>query len=329
MANMELRKLAMDVYSKKEVKFGNATGEEAINKALLTAIGGEWSHRNFRKNRFEVFEIIEDVLALPMGVELTQILNNCVEVENIGLGDKKVFKVPSSDKFRVAKISSGHKDLRRQAIGQDRVVEFSTDWYGVKIYEEFEQLVTGRVSFAEVVANVRASFDKHVTDTITQVVFDSYTSLTAGKFYHEGAVTTSELSMLISMVEAKTGMKCAVYGTKPALAKIAEKQLVNASDAMKNAYGTMGYIGTFESTDLVELPQSLDMEDNPEVPNDILLILPIGLKTIKVTFEGDPVVDETTVVEDRNDMQTEFVFMKKLGIAIAVSNFHGVYKITA
>lgn len=329
MANQELRKLAMDVFEGKQVKFGESTGVEAINKALLTAVGGEWNRKNFRKNKYDVFEVIEDVLTLPLGKEITNILNGCVEVEDWALGDKKEWKIPSRDKFRVAKIAAGHKDLRRQSIGQDRKITIDTEWFGVKIYEEFEQLVSGRVSFAELVAKVRESFDKHVTDTVTKAVFDSYTALTSGKFYVEGAVDTANLSSLIARVETKTNMKCAIYGTKAALAKIADKQLAHASEEQKRAYGSIGYIGTFEGTDLVELPQSLDAEDEFEVADDMLLVLPIGLKTIKVVFEGDAVVDETSEVEGRNDLQAEYVFMRKMGVAVVISNYHGVYKITA
>ena len=329
MANQALRQLSMDVYKKKEVKFENSTGEEALNKALIDAVGGKWTYRNFRENKFKVFAVIEDVLALPLGVEITNILNNCVEVEDQNLGDKKVWRVPSREKFKVAKIASGHKDLRRQSIASDKIVEISTEWFGVKIYEEFEQLISGRVSFAELIANVRASFEKHVTDTVTKAVFDSYSALTANKFYVTGAVTTANLSTLIARVEAKTGMKCAVYGTKPALAKIAEKQLVNASEEMKRAYGSMGYIGTFEGTSLIELPQSLDDNDDFVVEDDKLLILPVGLKTIKVVFEGEPIVDEGDNRLARNDLQGEYVFMRKMGIGVIISNYHGVYKITA
>lgn len=331
MANKELRQLAMDVYQKREVKFGEATGSDAINNALLTAVGGEWNRKNFRKNKYDVFEVIEDLLTLPLGKEVVNVLNGCVEVEDWALGDKKEWRIPSRDKFRVAKIAAGHKDIRRQSIGQDKKVTIDTEWFGVKIYEEFEQLVSGRVSFADLVLRVRESFEKHVTETVTKVVFDSYTSLTSGNFYVEGAVDTSNLSSLIARVETKTGMKCAVYGTKAALAKIAEKQLVHASEEQKRAYGAMGYIGTFEGTDLIELPIVLD--DNDEVvgkdAENMLFVLPIGLKTIKVVFEGDAVVDETTEVEGRNDLQAEYVFMRKMGVGVVISNYHGVYKITA
>lgn len=328
MANLALRTLANDVYLGKNVKFEEKTGAEAINEALLKAVGGKWNYKNFRKHKYDAFEIMEDVLALPMGKELTTILNKCVEIEDQNLGDKKVWKVPSVEKFKVAKIASGHQDLRRQRIGQDRVIEFSTEWFGIKIYEEFENLVSGRIDFGQLITNVRESFEKHIATMVTLAVFDSYTSLSAGKFYVEGAVTTTNLSQLISRVETKTGMKCAVYGSKTSLSKIADKQLANASDAMKHEYGSMGYIGKFEGTDLIELPQSLDNEDNFEVPDDMLIVIPIGLKTIKVVFEGEPIVNEGEELS-RNDLQKEYVFMRKMGIGVAISNYHGVYKITA
>lgn len=327
MANMDLRNLAMDVYKGRVQKFSVLEGEGAIKKALLEAVGGEWNRKNFRKNKIDVFEVIEDVLSLPMGDTITTLLNGCIEVENLNLGDTKEFKVPSVEKFKIAKIASGHKDLRRQQVGSDKKVNIATEWFGVKIYEEFEKLVSGRVSFAELVQLVKDSFEKHVSTTVTKAVMESYSGLTSGKFYVTGSVSTENLSTLISRVEAKTGMKVAVYGTKTALSKIAGAQLANASDSMKDEYGKMGYLGNFFGTKLIELPQSLDENDDFELEDNKLFILPIGLKTIKVIFEGDPIVDETEEGTARNDMQAEYVFMRKMGIAVLISNYHGVYEI--
>lgn len=326
--NKELRQLAMDVYTGRVQKFSVAEGEEAIKEAIREACGGEFNYKNFRRNKIAVFEILEDVLTLPMGREITQLLNGCVDVEDAALGDTKIFKVPNRDRFKVAKIASGHKDLRRQHIGQDKQVPIETEWYGVKIYEEFEQLLAGRISFAELITKVREDFERHISLTVTKAVMSSYTALTSGKFYVEGALSTENLSQLVSRVEAKTNMKCAIYGTKTALSKIANKQMPNASDSMKDEYGKMGYIGNFEGTQLIELPQSLDANDDFELADDTLFVLPIGLKTIKVLFEGEANISETPEGE-RNDLQAEYTFMRKLGIAVCISNYHGVYKVNA
>lgn len=332
----DIREIALEVYNDKGVKrlfeIGDkkAYGEDVLKSALLNAVGGEWTPRNFKRNRMEVYEVLEDVLILPTKRELESVLKNVVEVVDLDLGDTIEWTVPSVQKFKVAKIASGHKDIRRQRIEGDRKVDIKTEWFGIKIYEEGEKFITGRIDFVALVENVKKSFEDHVSKTITKTIMESYSSLTSGdKLYAEGAVTKQKLRNLITRAESKSGMKCAVYGTATALSQIADIQIANASDSMKDEYGKVGYFGNFEKTPLIEMPQYVNDEDDFELNDDELYILPIGLKTIKVVFEGEPMVDDTSngSIFARNDLQIEMLFFRKIGIGILISNYHGFYKI--
>ena len=329
MANMNIRELSRDVYKGSVKKYSRAEGEAALKKYLLEAVGGEWNQKNFRKHRLDVYEVLENVLVLPLEGQYQDILNGVVDVETVGLGDKINWSVPSRKKFKVAKIAAGQQDIRRQRIEQDKKVEVATDWLAIKVYEEFENFISGRIDFVELINRVKYSFERHISKTITKTIVDSYSELTSGKFYVEGAVNKTDLRSLITRVEAKTGMPCGIYGSATALASVSDAVVSNASDKMKDEYGKVGFFGNFEKTPMIELVQSLDDEDEFEIPEDMLFVLPIGLKTIKVVFEGDPIVDDTSngSVLARTDMQVEMLFAKKVGVGIVVSNYHGIYKI--
>src|SRR5699024_6129698 len=133
----DFQRLALDVYKDKHIKFNDVTGQDAIRKAITEAMGGEFSYRNFRANKYDVFTIIEEALDVTLGVVITNQFDNLADVRNVALGEKPSFRVDDPSLFRVARIAGGTNDLRRQEI-LNRRFDVDTDWVGAKIYAELE-----------------------------------------------------------------------------------------------------------------------------------------------------------------------------------------------
>ena len=329
-----LGKLALDamygrVSNGQGTCFSQHEGEEKLRQAILDAVGGEWNFKAFRANKPAFFAVLEEVLTLPVGTVVDGMFDNIVETEHIGIDDKAVFHVEDPSLFKVSLISAGNADLRRQKVYGD-TVDVKTDWYGIKIYEEFDRFMAGRVDFAKLIEKVKTSFQKHISTQIYKGIVGSYDTLTTGKFAvtMSGSFDEQKLVEMISRVEAKTGMKCAIYGTKVALAEVSSG-VTQTSDKMKDEVNSIGYHQNFHSTPMIELPTILDEADDFITNHKTLFILPIGLKLIKVVFAGEPYVDDsnTTGGNRRNDKQIEFTFEQNFGMAMLKANFYGICKL--
>lgn len=137
---------------------------------------------------------------------------------------------------------------------------------------------------------------------------------------------------IVERVEAKTGMKAVIYGTKSALAVLRTTATgFNAvlADRDKDAISAMGHIGTYFGTDVVEIPQSVNRKDDFMIADNMLYVIPNGTKIVKLLFEGDVDVVEVTDPAVRKDMQFEYMFMRRIQIGVCKASVYGIYKVTA
>lgn len=328
--NMDLAKLSLDTFNGVSVKFNDVNGEEAIRNALVQSVGGEWSYYNFMDNRGKFFQVLTDVLSLPVQQTIEGMFDGLVDFETIALGDKKVFNVENVDLFKVATIASGNLDIRRQRI-YSKQIEVATAKLGVKIYEDFDRFVAGRINWASLIDRVRRSISEATSEKIYACLMSNYTSSNTN-YCKTGTFSEATLDEMIARVEAKTGMKCAIYGTKTALAKVSTTSsittVVGASDSIKNDYANLGYLRNYKGTQMIELPTVLKVgTDEFAFSTTDLFILPIGEKLIKVIYEGDAEVYDIQDATRRNDEQIEFFFGQKMGVACLLAGYFGLYRI--
>lgn len=327
----DLQRLALDVYNGKAVMFNEVAGEDALRNAINTAVGGEFNYKNFRENKYKVFRIIEEVLDITLGVVITNQFDSLAEVKNVAIGERPSFRVEDNSLFRIARIAGGHNDLRRQKI-LNRRFEIDTDYFGAKIYAELEQFQAGLVDFSAMVNRLSLSFAHDMGKRIYEAIANSYTSLNAvyGQGVAEGSYNEDVLFELIQHVEAKSGKKAVVMGTRKALRKVS-KDLVGGqfgSDSMKDKLNQVGYIGNVGGTDLVLLPQAHKVgTDEFFVDDDMLIVVPAGEKLVKVVIEGEATMIETADAGARNDQQMEYLIQKKMGVGVMQSAIYGMYKL--
>ena len=323
MAITKLQQLALDVYQGKSVMFNEVSGEEAIRNAIKKAVGGEWNYYNFKKNRYDVYAILSEVLSLPIQASIEGIFDGLVGVEYIPLGDKKIYDVENPDLFKVAKVAKGNSDIRRQRI-INKQVEVSTDAFEIKIYEDLDRFIAGRVDFAKLIQKVYKSMANDTATKISSTIFGSYSKLNS-TYGVKGTFDEAKMDDLIAHVEAKTGMRVALYGTKKALGKVASAVV---SDSQKETYSQLGHYGVYKGTDMITLPQvHTNGTDTFAIPDDIVLVLPVGMEIVKVVYEGEPIIDDAQDWSKRNDRQIEFMFAFNMGMAVLVANFYGMYDI--
>ena len=130
---------------------------------------------------------------------------------------------------------------------------------------------------------------------------------------------------LIEHVEASTGEKATIIGTKKALRKI---KTANMSDSAKEQAYAMGYIGALAGTPLVAVAQRHAYGTDDFILDDNTIYVFAGdTKPIKRVTEGDVTMLMGNPM-DNADMTQEFLMMKRTGIAVIFDRDFGVYKLS-
>lgn len=319
----DLQKLAVDTYRGSVEKYSKTEAENAIRTAVIDACGGEWNYFSFNKNKWDVYQIMSEVLSVGLGELLIGKFDNFAEVRDTELGDTVEFIVEDNSLFRVATIADGNVDIRRQKLYNGKLA-ITTEKLAIKIYEEFDRFIAGRIDWATMVDRVQLSYAHEVALRIYNAIYGSYDTLVA-PYQVSGVFDETKLLDAIAHVEASTGQRAVVFGTKRALAKITT---ADTSDGMKDKLNLLGHYGMFRGTDLLELPQAHKPGTNDfAVADDFLLVVPNGEKIVKVILEGDVYIYDTEAGQ-RNDEQIEFFFGRKVGIGVLKAENYAIYKLS-
>ena len=165
-----LIKLAVDGYK------GHVAGDysvndtqEALRKALIEANGGstKLDIKAVRDGKCaQVFAIVEELVNVihEEGLKGDEFFMNMVEDRNMSLGDTNKFHIEKECLFAVADIAEGTQGIRRQRIEGGQDITVNTQLRAVKIYEELNRVLAGRIDFNKFVDLVGKSFTKQELD---------------------------------------------------------------------------------------------------------------------------------------------------------------------
>jgi len=292
-----------------------------------------------RRNAISVYEVIEEVVPQLMRVGWAEnpFFDAFVEYRNGALGDTNEFYVEDDTILSVAKLSGGHHDIIRQRLGEGSSFSVKTNWYGVKIYTEFELFMTGRIDWASFVQKIYDAYDRMMNDMLYKATIDAAAAVTpASTFTATGKLDTTTVDHLIEVVEnveMATQEQATIVGTKVALSKLSK--IVPAewiSNEMKQERHQTGALGLWEGIPLLEIKQGFkDRTYTTKVAkDDVLLIIPSGdNKFIKVFDEGDAQIYQVQDSATNMDMTMTYEYQQKMGIATVMNTKIGSYTITA
>lgn len=321
-------KLANDTYTGDIVKFqhedGRAMtvkdGQASINQAILDAVGGQWSYRAFESNKNAVFALIEEAMEVIVPRNLEQMLS-FAEIKNTNFGDTLSFTITDSKNFRVASVCAGNGDLRRQTILNKKLI-LNPEKMGVKFYVELENLLAGRVDWNIFVDRLLKSMADEVMVKVHKALTGGYNQLSA-KYKITGTYEEEKLIDLVSRVKAKCGGEVKIYGTLKALGKISN--IEKTGETGKSDMYHKGYVGRFFSTEVEELKQVINGEDEFVLKDDLILVVPVdGESIVKVGIEGTPVIIENRD-GNRTDLSEEYTMIQGIAVAAVVADNFGAY----
>lgn len=322
----EIVKLMIDAYKGTTGNFSAEEAQEGLRKALVEVVGSDkLDYKAMRKNGPQVFALVEEALDRIIPDLVEQQFDVFAETKSYQFGDKPVFTNDDEALFNVAVISEGNNNLRRQRLYTGRSsFTVDTQWKGVKIYEDLYRFMTGRIDWPATVNKIAESYAQHIRLDVYNTFIGTYATINA-PYKATGAVTVDNLSTLIANVEAATNRTAVIVGTKVALGKVPVSY--NQSQKAMDTFNQLGYFGSFQGTDMVVLRQGYQINStNWALDDKKLLILPTGgVKPVKILLEGEAIVKETADAMANADMNMEYTFLKKAGVAVIQTAKYGIF----
>ncbi|UUV46962.1 major capsid protein [Bacillus phage vB_BanS-Thrax5] len=323
----DIVKLAVDVSLGRVTNYSVQESNDVLRNAFAELMefsleDGSISRQTFRKHKAEIFEILEEIINETLHEGLGGQFDKFTEYRNLKWGDTNKFKVPVRDIFRVALVSDGNGSIRRQRLRDDSEFVVSVDTYAIKIGEDFHRFLAGRVQWADLMKLIGESFKRDLTLRIHDALMASFKSYNS-TYHFEGNLDEKKLVETAMHIEARTGEKVAVYGTKLALRELAPATGM-ITDEMRNQRNQTGYYTTIAGIDLYEIEQAHKYgTDDWAISNKMLLILPQNHdKMIKVINEGDAIIQDQAGGISA-DMMQEYFIANRFGIAIITSKVFG------
>ena len=331
----DIVKLGIDSYKGRVEQYSDAKSQDTLRKALIEANGGstKFDARKFRDGECkEVFNIVEQILAGTVIDALTanDFFNALVEYRNVADGDQALFRVTDADLFEVATTANGTQAIRRQRIVGERDVPIATTMHMVRIYEELDRVLSGRVDFNHLIDLVARSFtQKALEDAYTLWDNASQADLGGSAYFPAASNVFSEATLLqvIEHVEAAAGGATAtVLGTKMALRALIPSIV---GQDQKNVVDAQGYLGKFYGSPVIAIPQRHKPGTTNFVFDDKTLTIIAGAgndeKPIKFVYEGKP-ISFIREPKENMDLTYEYLYGEKYGLGLVTAGNAGIGK---
>ncbi|MBQ0090700.1 MAG: hypothetical protein KBT27_15345 [Prevotellaceae bacterium] len=339
---MSFNQLMMDVAAGNELEGGISAKQanEKIVAKFREAIGCDAQssakevRKAIRRNQAVLFDLIEETIQnlLVTGWQKDPFFMQYVDVRNLALGDKNEFYVEDDSMLSVMEISGNHHSIIRQRLGAGEVKSIATKWVGIKIYNEYERLLTNVEDFGTFVQKIYEAYDNYVKQTIYDTM-EGYKTSIAATYKKTGSVTANDLRALCELVSMVTGHPVIIMGTRTALRNVTALQNAQyISNDMKQEHYKTGMLGMWEGYELVEIPQGFKRNDLTAnlVANTLLWVMPVAdNKFIKLVNEGDSQMYQITDAGTNVDMTYSAELQTKIGVAILFNLAFGMYDMAA
>lgn len=324
----DIVKLGIDGYRGNVEKYSVKQSQEALKEALIEANNGstKLDYKAIRDGKCQgLFTIVEEILNATVveGIQGDEFFNALVDYRNVAEGDQNLFVIEDDILFEVDEVADGTQAIRRQRIGGREEKSINTAMHMVRIYEELNRVLAGRVDFNEMIQKVSKSYQQQILSDIYALYANATAADFGGTVYFPaaGSYSADTLLTLIDHVEAAAGGKPAtIYSTKKGLRKAVE---IIQSDQAKEELHNFGYYGKFYGTPCVALPQRHQTGTTTFMFGDEMLIIAGDEKPFKFVYEGNPIVlmgDPMT----NADLTQEFLYGSKYGLGIVTAGNTGI-----
>ncbi len=297
-----------------------------LRNALVEANGGstKLSIKKIRDGECKgLFSLVETILQKTVieGFQNDDFFNNLVEFKATALGDENDFYIEDNSLFFVSEVARGTQGIRRQRFLDGEHVRIKTSPKVIKIYDELDRVLSGRVDLNYFIDKVAASMKQAVLESCYKALV---AMAATGTVYApvQGSYSATDLQEVVAHVEAATGGSATIIGTKIALSKIG---VTESSDEAKSDIYNMGYYGKFYGTNTAFIRQAHKAGTDEFIFDDnTLYIIASNEKPIKVINEGEPFVYLGNPT-DNADLSQEYTYIDYYGVGVVQTGKMGVY----
>ena len=325
MAEMnDIVKLAIDSYKGNVEKYSVAQSQDVLRQALIEANNGKTylDYKDIRDGKCNgLFALVETILdrLIVDGFQENNFFMDLVDFRNVAEGDENVFVVEDADLFEVADIANGTQGIRRQRLMGPTTIPVPTVMKALRIYEELNRILAGRVDFNRMIERVGLSFRQMLLNDVYDLWHNAVAADIGGTTFFPAAGSYNEATLLtlIEHVEAASGGKpVTLVGTKAALRNLAPS--ITSTDANNDLYH-LGYYGNFYGSNVVAIPQRHVIGGTTFAYDDkMITVIASDEKPLKVGYEGDPIVIMGNPL-DKADFTQEYFYGAKWGTALVLA----------
>ena len=285
----------------------------------------------------ELYEVIEsDVdFKVETGFNQSEWFNDFVDRRNIALGDDEEYWTKENIMLVVAEISRGQHDLTLQNLNEGTSTKLHTKKYGVKIGKDIDLIMTNRIDYTELTDKIAEAFEYKVQELCFTGIFGASAKLPNNtQFVKTGALsaaTKPSFDALIEDVGAANNAEVVIMGTKTALKKLNALADVDwRSYSQRESVANTGRLGSYEGTELIEIPQRFALNDVTKklIPNNELLIFAKNQeKFVWFTDKGETEITEAG--QEKGDLADDFrtyEVQREMAVAVNLPRYFGVWK---
>lgn len=319
-ANKAVRKILMEVCDLTE-------DDLKSNKRRKRAIE---MHHN------ELFELIESDIDFKVNTAFheSEWFNEFVDMRNIALGDDEEYWTREKIMFIVAEVASDNHDYTLQYLNEGTYSKIHTKKYGVKVGKDIDLILLGRIDFTELTDKIAEAFVYKVQELCFAGIYAASNKLpNPTQFVKTGVLsegTKESFDTLLEDVATANEAEVVIMGTKTALKKINNLSDVDwRSNSQKESIANCGRLGSYEGTELVEIPQRFALNDvtNKLIDNDKLLIFAkTQEKFVWFTDKGETQITERG--QEKGDLADDFQtyeVQREFGVNIVLPSYFGVW----
>lgn len=294
--------------------------------------------RAMREHGRELFEVLEDVIDFKVetGFHENEFFNEFVEERNLARGDSQEFWTETDVILAISKVSGDHHDFILQTLGEGESYTVATSVYGAAVGTDIDLYLMGRRDWAALTDKIAEAFVIQLQNEMYAEVMNAGAKLPVNSQFNKTMAiekaTKDTFDTLIEDVSMANGnAEVYIMGTRTALKKLSAFADIDwVSEDQKKEMATMGRLGSYEGTTLIEIPQRFETNNVTKKLVDskkLLIMAKTEDKFVKFVDVGDTEILETTEKGARMDETMKYEVQREMGIYTQISRYFGVWNI--
>ena len=299
MTKNELKAIFTGAIAPDYTKFSQADADSAVIEGILESYGlRDASAREIKAREHEVFALIEEVVEELLPKKIEDIVGGYVETKTFGRDAEPIFEIKKIGKARarmsITEGARGGVYRARRLDNKSFQVDVKVETVGA--FVTLEEILLGKVSLAELMANIADGFVERIYIKTVQALRTAKTLAPAANIKSGNGFEKNTIDNLIRIANAYGS--AVIMGFRSVISKIDNgagwDNIPNISGKDAEDVRSRGFVTMYKGVPVVELPNYLVDETNSEfVFNEgDLFILPTESKPVKVAMKGDLHIEE-------------------------------------